>query len=622
MENSADTVNAGPWEFSTIDPRPPVSFVVPVRNGERWIRDVIGAIARQHDGRPFEIIIVDDRSEDRTADMLSEMADALPLRVIRGRGHGAAAAVNTGILAARFPIICQVDQDVVIHDGWMQRLVSALDDPDVAAVQGCYLTDRTARMPAKVMGFDLEHRYAALRDGGTTHVCTGNSVYRSDALYRVGLFDEQLGYGYDNDMSYRLEQAGYRLVFCPDATSTHRWRDSLWGYCVQQYGFGYGRLDLVAKHRDRLAGDSVSPPQMMVHPLLMSVALLALIASAVFSVTSGPAVDAAIFAAVLIVVLALERAVTGTYAAWRFRDATPLLFPCFHLLRDLAWTCAIGAWMTRQAVGHGSRPSDSMSARRVDTAAVASAKAEAPAYTTKRIPTRVLGLIPAHNEAATLPGVIAEIRGSDPTLDLLVIDDGSTDDTPDVIEELGVRWLQLPERMGIGSAMRAGLRYAARQGYDTAIRLDGDGQHRATDIHRVLAPLRAGRADVVLGSRYTESCANTSMTVRLLQRVLSLCLRMLTGRVVTDPTSGFCALGPRAVRLLAEHHPTGYPEPELRLFLSRNGLVVEEVPVHARPRQGGRTSLTPFRITAAGARILLAMIIVPLRTGVGRLERD
>jgi glycosyltransferase involved in cell wall biosynthesis len=600
--------------------RPGVSFVVPVRNGERWIRDVIGAIARQRDGRPFEIIIVDDRSEDRTADILREMADALalPLRVIRGRGHGAAAAVNTGILAARFPIICQVDQDVVIHDGWMQRLVSALDDPDVAAVQGCYLTDRTAGVASKVMGFDLEHRYAGLRDGRTTHVCTGNSVYRTDALYRVGLFDEQLGYGYDNDMSYRLEQAGYRLVFCRDATSTHRWRDSLWGYCVQQYGFGYGRLDLVAKHRHRLAGDSVSPPQMMVHPLLMSVALLSLIASAVFSVTSGPAAAAAIFAAVLIVVLALERAVTGTYAAWKFRDATPLLFPCFHLLRDLAWTCAIGAWATRQAVGRRSRPSDSMAARHAGR----SRAGLGPAYTTKRTPTRVLGLIPAHNEAATLPGVIAEIRESDPTLDLLVIDDGSTDDTPDVIEELGVRWLRLPERMGVGSAMRAGLRYAARQGYDTAIRLDGDGQHRATDIHRVLAPLRAGRADVVLGSRYTESCANTSMTVRLLQRVLSLCLRMLTGRVVTDPTSGFCALGPRAVRLLAEHHPTGYPEPELRLFLSRNGLVVEEVPVHARPRQGGRTSLTPFRITAAGARILLAMIIVPLRTGVGRLERD
>jgi glycosyltransferase involved in cell wall biosynthesis len=591
---------------------PGVSFVVPVRNGERWIRDVIGAIARQRDGRPFEIVVVDDRSEDRTPHILAEIADDIPLRVIRGRGNGAASAVNVGILAARFPIVCQVDQDVVIHDGWMTRLLSVLDDPDVAAAQGCYVTDRTARVAARVMGFDLEQRYAALHDGRTTHVCTGNSAYRTDALRRVGLFDEQLGYGYDNDMSYRLEQAGYRLAFCREATSTHRWRESLWGYCVQQYGFGYGRLDLVSKHRTRLSGDSVSPAQMMVHPIVMAVAVLAVIASMLFALTGGPAVEAVMFATLLLGVLAIERAFAGVSAALRFRHATPLLFPGFHLLRDLAWTCAIATWTTRRAVGRQSKPSDSMTVRRP----------KGPAYTTRCTPTRVLGLIPAHNEAATLASVIEEIRASDSTLDLLVIDDGSTDDTPEVIEQLGVRWLRLPERMGVGSAMRAGLRYAARQGYDTAIRLDGDGQHRATDIHRVLAPLRAGRADVVLGSRYTESGADTSMTVRLLQRVLSLCLKMLTGRVVTDPTSGFCALGPRAVRLLAEHHPTGYPEPELRLFLSRNGLRVEEVPVHARSRQGGRTSLTPFRITAAGARILLAMIIVPLRTGVGRLERD
>jgi glycosyltransferase involved in cell wall biosynthesis len=611
-----------------------VSFVVPVRNGERWIRDVIGAIARQRDGRPFEIVVVDDRSEDRTPHILAELADDLPLRVIRGRGAGAAAAVNVGILAARFPIICQVDQDVVIHGGWMTRLVSALDDPGVAAAQGCYVTDRTTSLAAQVMGFDLEQRYAALRDGRTTHVCTGNSAYLADALLRVGLFDEQLGYGYDNDMSYRLEQAGYRLVFCRDATSTHRWRESLWGYCVQQYGFGYGRLDLVAKHRTRLGGDSVSPAQMMGHPVVMSVALLALIASMLLALAGGPAVQATMFAALLIGALAIERVFAGVSAARRFRHATPLLFPGFHLLRDVAWTCAIGAWTTRRAFGRASKPSDSMTVRGVDAGPKGpaetcgaglpprqSAGAEAPAYSCIA-PTRILGLIPAHNEAATLASVIEEIRASDPTLDLLVIDDGSSDDTPEVIEELGVRWLRLPERMGVGSAMRAGLRYAARQGYDTAIRLDGDGQHRATDIHRVLAPLRAGRADVVLGSRYVSPGADTSTTVRLLQRVLSVCLRMLTGRIVTDPTSGFCALGPRAVRLLAEHHPTGYPEPELRLFLSRNGLRVEEVPVLARSRQGGRTSLTLFRITAAGARILLAMIIVPLRTGVARLERD
>jgi len=86
---------------------------------------------------------------------------------------------------------------------------------------------------------------------------------------------------------------------------------------------------------------------------------------------------------------------------------------------------------------------------------------------------------------------------------------------------------------------------------------------------------------------------------------------------VTDPTSGFCVVGPRAVRVLAEHHPTGYAEPELRLFLSRNALTVVEVPVRARYRLAGSTSLTAGRVTAAVARVVLAMIIVPLR---GRVE--
>ena len=81
-------------------------------------------------------------------------------------------------------------------------------------------------------------------------------------------------------------------------------------------------------------------------------------------------------------------------------------------------------------------------------------------------------------------------------------------------------------------------------------------------------------------------------------------------------------LGPRAIRVLAEHHPTGYPEPELRLFLSRNALSVVEVPVRSRPRLGGRTSLTARRLTAAGARVALAMLIVPFRCRVGGSTGD
>jgi hypothetical protein len=167
------------------------------------------------------------------------------------------------------------------------------------------------------------------------------------------------------------------------------------------------------------------------------------------------------------------------------------------------------------------------------------------------------------------------------------------------------------------------VRYARRRGYTAAIRIDGDGQHGAGDVGRLLAPIASGHADVVLGSRFTEfgarrhAAVGASQAPTPLQRALGLCLSRLTGARVSDPTSGFYALGPEAMRVLAEHHPTGYPEPELRLLLSRTHLRVREVAVQAWPRRAGRTSLTPLRLCAAAWRVLLAMIIVPLRGRVG-----
>jgi len=224
---------------------------------------------------------------------------------------------------------------------------------------------------------------------------------------------------------------------------------------------------------------------------------------------------------------------------------------------------------------------------------------------------RVLTLIPAHNEAASLPAVVGELRQRRGDLDVLVVDDGSSDHTTELLRGLGVKWLHWPERRGVGRAVRAGLRYAARQGYDLVVRLDADGQHHVEDIERLLAPLRAGRADVVLGSRFVSR--NRARRPSPVQRSLGALLSMITRRPVTDPTSGFWALGPRAVALLAEHHPGGYPEPELHLFLSRNALSVLEVDIQSRERLHGRSSLTPVRLLGAGARVALALIIVPFR---------
>ena len=368
LESTRPTLSVLPGPTPTLEG---VSFVVPVHNGAAFVEGVLDAIARQADGRPMEIVVIDDGSRDRTPEILERWRQAhasadlqrVPwrTRVIRTPGLGAAAALNVGIRASVFPIVCQVDQDVFLRPGWMRRLTEALVDRRLAAAQGYYECDPDAALLARVMNRDLEQRYLSLRGAGTDHVCTGNVAYRADALHAVGLFDESLGYGYDNDLSYRLRAAGYAFAVCPDARSVHRWRDTLAGYFTQQYGFGYGRLDLVAKHPRRAVGDSVSSTPMMAHAPALAAALAGLTVAVVVDAPESRWVSVASFA--LLSALVLERLVAGIVAAVRFKDPAPLMFPVVHLVRDLAWVTAIAVWLTRRLARCTSRPSHSMRAR-------------------------------------------------------------------------------------------------------------------------------------------------------------------------------------------------------------------------------------------------------------------
>ena len=336
-----------------------VSFVVPVKDGARWLEDALVAIFAQADGRPFEVIAVDDGSRDDSPAILLRWAER-GVRVVRGPGRGAAAAINCGVAAARQPIICQVDQDVVVEPGWMAALTAALDEPEVAAVQGWYTTDPAASLWARAQGRDVELRYDEIHGRYVDHVCTGNSAYRKEALARVGGFDETFGYGYDNDMSYRLKAAGFRLVFCREAKSRHHWREGARGYLKQMYGQGYGRIDLVAKHEGRYRGDDVSRWAMMLHAPLMGLALALFAASALLAALGLSWRPEAIGASALVMLLAGERLVAGIRAALRFRDAGALIFVPAHLLRDLAWVAAVVVWTARRLRGRPRRPQDSM----------------------------------------------------------------------------------------------------------------------------------------------------------------------------------------------------------------------------------------------------------------------
>jgi glycosyltransferase involved in cell wall biosynthesis len=350
-----------------------ISFVVPVHNGAASIGDALIAIVAEAtsatsgaDGqpdRPFEIVVIDDASRDGSADVLRRLAEAHPFRLIAGEGRGAAAAINAGIRAARFPLIAQVDQDVVLKPGWLTALAAELDAAGVGAAQGCYVSDPRATLCARAMSLDLAQRYAAIEGHDTDHVCTGNSIYRAEALRRIGLFDEALGYGYDNDVSYRLKEAGYQLRLCRAAESTHRWREGLAGYLVQQYGFGYGRIDLIAKYPGRFAGDAVSPAPMMWHPLALSLGLAFLILAAPVAVAGASWQPLAVAGAIVTAALFVERLAAGVRAARRFGDRTALVFPLLHLARDGAWIAAIVMWLARVAAGRPGRPSHSMRPR-------------------------------------------------------------------------------------------------------------------------------------------------------------------------------------------------------------------------------------------------------------------
>ncbi len=223
---------------------------------------------------------------------------------------------------------------------------------------------------------------------------------------------------------------------------------------------------------------------------------------------------------------------------------------------------------------------------------------------------KTLIIVPAYNEEASLPGVIQDLKEHCPEAVILVVNDGSRDRTADTAACLGVKVLNLPFNLGIGGAVQAGYRYAGKHGYDVAVQFDGDGQHRAREVQKLLQPIVNNEADLAVGSRFLQPSDYKAPAMRRMgMRIFSFILSCILESPVTDTTSGFRAANRKTIDFFSRFYPEDYPEVETLVLVHKRGLRMAEVPVDMGERTGGRTSINTVQSAYYMVKVLLAVFI-------------
>lgn len=233
----------------------------------------------------------------------------------------------------------------------------------------------------------------------------------------------------------------------------------------------------------------------------------------------------------------------------------------------------------------------------------------------------VLAIVPAFNEERNIARVIDDLNRLDIDIDIIVINDGSTDETFRVARAAGpAQVIDLPKNLGIGGAVQTGFKYAFRHDYAAAIQFDGDGQHLATEIPKLLESLRRDKVNMVIGSRFLQERSGYRSTFvrRLGIHLFKTINSLLIGQRVTDNTSGFRAYDRQAIAFLARHYPVDYPEPEAVILLGRNGFRITEISTRMRERQAGGSSIIGITGLYYMIKVLLAVLMTAIRKPIAQ----
>lgn len=221
-----------------------------------------------------------------------------------------------------------------------------------------------------------------------------------------------------------------------------------------------------------------------------------------------------------------------------------------------------------------------------------------------------LVIIPAYNEEKNIVRVIEDLQQNAPDFDYVIINDCSTDNLKKVCEDRNYNIINLPVNLGIGGGVQTGYKYARDHNYDVAIQFDGDGQHDAKYIHKMLECLQEENLDMVIGSRFIDKQGfQSSLSRRAGIKILSFLIKQVTGQVVLDVTSGFRMVNRKGISEFCTYYPKDYPEPESIVSILRNGGKIKEIPVEMKARKEGKTSINLIKSIYYMIKVSLAILI-------------
>jgi glycosyltransferase involved in cell wall biosynthesis len=229
----------------------------------------------------------------------------------------------------------------------------------------------------------------------------------------------------------------------------------------------------------------------------------------------------------------------------------------------------------------------------------------------------ILIIIPAYNEELNLTPLIGELFAIQPNYDFLIINDGSSDGTKELLKRIGVKHINLPVNLGLSAVMQTGFKYSLRNNYDVCIQIDGDGQHIPSEIVKLVNSIKSGN-DIAIGSRYIkanhESAYNQSFYRSMGSAYLKALARIAQPKLkLTDITSGMRAYNRRALVVMVGD-VNNRPEPDTIIYLSRLGFKIEEVGVKMRERVSGKSYLTPIKSIKYIVNCSISMLYVVLRS--------